>query len=203
MEATPAPWCRGDAFLKHLHPASPLFFGLSFLVSASTRTGVLLGFLSITACGLAFALARHQMLAILRRSRWLLLTMCVLFAWMTPGTWISWLPGITREGLVLAGENLARLLIAIATVAILLRLLPPPALVSGLRSLLAPLALLGDFRDRLAVRLMLTLDAVEAERGSERRLVTDSLMLPVAPMRIPDLVLVAVALAMTGLAVAT
>lgn len=187
--------------MKNLHPASALFFGLSFLVSASTRSGVFLGFLSLAACALAFALARTQFLSILRRSRWLLLTMCVLFAWMTPGTLISWLPGLTREGLVLAGENVARVLIAIATVAMLLRLLPPPALVSGLRSLLAPLAIPGDFRDRLAVRLMLTLDAVEAERGRESRTVATSLQLPLAPVRIPDLALGAVALAMMGLAI--
>lgn len=200
MEAAPAPWCRGNAFLKNLHPASALFFGLSFLVSASTRAGLVLGILSICACGIALVLAGRQFLTILRRSRWLLLTMCVLFAWMTPGTWIDALPGLTREGLVLAGENVARLLIAIATVATLLRLLPPPALVSGLRSLLAPLALLGDFRDRLAVRMMLTLEALEAEHRKESCPTADSLSLPVAPVRFPDMMLVTLALTMLGLA---
>lgn len=151
--------------MSSLHPASLILLGLAFLLAASTRSGVLLLLLCLASTGLAIGLARRQFRAIVRRSRWLLLTMVVLFGWMTLGTPVSGLPGATREGLFLAMENISRLLIAIAVVALLVGALSPPALVSGMRTLLAPLAPLGDFRDRLSVRLMLTLQEVEAARA--------------------------------------
>lgn len=119
--------------------------------------------------GFALGRARRHFLIILRRSRWLLLTMLMLFGWMTPGTAVPGLPMATREGLSLAAEHVARLLLAIATVSgAAPSRLSPAELVSGLRTLLAPLAPLGGFRDRLAVRLMLTLEEVEsARRGDE------------------------------------
>lgn len=151
--------------MSSLHPASLILLGFAFLLAASSRSGLLLLLLCLIAIGLASALARRHFAAILRRSRWLLLTMLVLFGWMTVGTPVPGLPGATREGLLLATDNIARLLVAIAVVALLLNRLPPPTLVSGLRTLLAPLAPLGDFRDRLSVRLMLTLQVVDAARS--------------------------------------
>jgi energy-coupling factor transporter transmembrane protein EcfT len=137
---------------------------------------------------MALIVSRAHLMRILRRSRWLLLSMLLLFGWMTPGTILPGVPGATQEGLLLAAENVARLMIAIATVSVLLAILAPEALVSGMRSLLVPLAGLGGFRDRLAVRLMLTLEAVEAaHQGSESYSATSTrLCLPVLPVRLAD-----------------
>ncbi len=169
--------------MSALHPASLILFGFAFLLAASTRSGTLLLLICLAVTGLTLSLARRHFARILRRSRWLLLTMLVLFGWMTLGTPVPGLPGATREGLVLATENIARLLIAIAVVALLVGRLAPAGLVSGLRSLLAPLAPLGDFRDRLAVRLMLTLQEVDAARsGAGARDV------PVARLELPTAV---------------
>ena len=151
--------------MKPLHPASLILLAFSFLLAASTRGGLVLLVLCLVTGGLALVAARRHFVAILRRSRWLLVTMLLLFGWMTLGTPVPGLPGATREGLLLAAENMARLLIAIAVVALLLRRLEPPALVSGLHMLLAPLAPLGNFRDRLSVRLMLTLRVVDTMRS--------------------------------------
>ena len=154
--------------MRPLHPASLILFGLAFLIAGSTRGGIGLGVIALGSAGFALGRARRHFLIILRRSRWLLLTMLMLFGWMTPGTAVPGLPMATREGLSLAAEHVARLLLAIATVSVLLSRLSPAELVSGLRTLLAPLAPLGGFRDRLAVRLMLTLEEVEsARRGDE------------------------------------
>lgn len=167
--------------MKALHPASQILLGAAFLLAASTRDGASLFWICLVTSGGALAYARRHALMILRRSRWLLLTMVVLFGWMTPGTPVAGLPAATDEGLRLAAESVARLLIAISVVAVLLNSLPPPALVAGLRSLLSPLACLGAFRDQLAVRLMLTLQAVEAvHRGGEGNIdAAPSLSLPV------------------------
>jgi hypothetical protein len=111
------------------------------------------------------AASRVHLFLLVRRSRWLLLTMLVLFGWMTPGTPLPGLPGATREGLLLAADNLERFLIALAVVALILKVLPPVRLVAGIRSLLAPLALLNLSRDRIAVRLALTMQEVESSRN--------------------------------------
>ncbi len=184
--------------MKALHPASVILLGISFLLFASTRSAPVLITLGGGSVMAAFFIARFHLLRILSRSRWLLLTMLVLFGWMTPGTALPYLPGATQEGLLLAADNLARLLLAIAIVSMLLSAMPPPALVSGMRTLLAPLAGLGGFRDRLAVRLILTLEAVDAARqgGEEGAAGANSLGLPVTPIGLADY---AAALCSTGL----
>lgn len=156
--------------MRHLHPASLILLGLAFLLAASTRSGMFVLLLGLSGSAFSYGLARPYFLAILRRSRWLLITMLLLFGWMTPGTPVPGVPFATQEGLMLAAESIARLLIAIATIAYLLSALTPPALVSGLRSLLAPFRLPGGFRDRLAVRMMLTLEEVETVRQRENDL---------------------------------
>jgi energy-coupling factor transport system permease protein len=115
----------------------------------------------------ALLAATSHLRLLLRRSRWLLLTMLVMFGWLTPGTPMQFIPGATQEGLLLAVDNLARLLVALCTVALILKALSPPELVAGIRSLLAPFALLNISRDRIAVRLALTLNEVEASRNAE------------------------------------
>lgn len=147
--------------------------------------------------GLGFSLAAlvvatsHSRL-LLRRSRWLLLTMLVMFGWLTPGTPLPVIPGASREGLLLAAENIARLLIALSVVALILKTLSASELVAGLRSLLAPLAVLKISRDRIAVRLALTLNEVEASRNSESSeagLVATTLALPASALGATDCLL--------------
>jgi hypothetical protein len=122
-----------------------------------------------------------------------------MFGWMTPGTPLPLAPGATHEGLLLAAENLARLLIALSVVALILEALPAPALVAGMRSLLAPLALLNISRDRIAVRLALTLNEVEASRSgpnTDSRPFADSLGLPASVAGAMDVVLCVTAAAL-------
>lgn len=151
------------------HPASLILFCTALLVAASSREGGQLAIACSTLITLALVAAREHFLKLVRRSRWLLLTIVILFGWLTPGTPLAMLPGASVEGLHLAATNLAYLLIAISVVAGLLAFLPPPQLVAGLRSLLAPFARFNVSPDRIAVRLALTLEQVEASRRGERR----------------------------------
>jgi hypothetical protein len=64
--------------------------------------------LALGSAGFALVRARRHFLIILRRSRWLLLTMLVLFGWMTPGTAVPGLPMATQEGLSAGGESMSR-----------------------------------------------------------------------------------------------
>lgn len=153
--------------MKRPHPASLILLGLAALVAVSSRGGMVLFLGTSGLAATALITAMSHMRLLLRRSRWLLLTMLVMFGWFTPGTPLSGVPGASQEGLRLAADSLARLLVALSVVALILRALPAPELVAGMRSLLTPLALLKISRDRIAVRLALTLSEVEASRSGD------------------------------------
>ena len=167
--------------MRHPHPLSLILLGGAVLLAATSRDGI---FLYLGCSGLVLAAliaAKSDLRLLVRRSRWLLLTMLVMFGWLTPGTPLPGIPGASQEGLQLAADNLARFFVALATLAMLLKALDAPKLVAGLRSLLAPLALLGFSRDRIAVRLALTLQEVEASRnarGTPAATMAGSLILP-------------------------
>lgn len=185
------------------HPASLILLGLAALVAASSRDGTPLFLSGLVLTLLALAVSGRHMRLLLRRSRWLLLAMLVMFGWLTPGTPLANIPGASLEGLLLAADNVARLLIALATVALILKALPVPELVAGMRSLMAPLVVFGIPRDRIAVRLALTLNAVETSRKSEsleRGYMVSSLILPAPTPGIADLLALGLAgaLALAG-----
>lgn len=178
------------------HPATLILLGLAVLLAASSRDGMLLFLPSLGLLLLSLLAARLHLFLLIRRSRWLLLTMLIMFGWLTPGTPLPGIPAATQEGILLAAESLARLLVAISIVALILKVLPPAELVAGMRSLLAPLALLGISRDRIAVRLALTLEEVEASRGGQdggSAAVPATLSLPAAAFGATDSVLVVLA----------
>ncbi len=182
--------------MKRPHPASLILLGLAVLLAASSRDGIslLLGSLGLASAALIGAASHLRLL--LRRSRWLLLTMLVMFGWFTPGTPLATLPGASQEGLLLAMDNLARLLVALSIVALLLRALSAAELVAGIRSLLSPLAWLSVSRDRIAVRLALTLNEVESSRvgvSSEPARAETGLTLPASSFGIVDSILGALA----------
>lgn len=138
-------WLVGVALVQRLPPSlSPVMAGLAAV--------------------LALLLARERSLRLLRRIRFLLLAILVLFAWFTPGEALLMdLPRVspTREGLRLALDHAARLLTVVAAVAVLLERLPVSRLVGGLYALSRPFGVIGLSAERLAVRLMLILRHVE------------------------------------------
>lgn len=182
--------------MKHPYSASAILLGLATVLAASSREAHPLLLASLVLILAAVITARRHFGLLFRRSRWLLLTLVILFGWLTPGTPLPGVPGASQEGLLLAAENLGRLLIALAVVAMLLTALTPAELVAGLRSLLAPLSLLGISRDRIAVRLALTLEEVEASRQGRRddpEGMAATLSLPAARYGVADFLLIALA----------
>jgi energy-coupling factor transport system permease protein len=108
--------------------------------------------------------AAPEALRLIRRTRWLLLTVAVLFVVATPGERLPGLAGTTGlsiDGLVSAAEHVLRLLLLLTTLAWLLRALRQDGLIDGLHCLFQPL---GRRRDRLVVRLLLALQHVETEQ---------------------------------------
>lgn len=147
------------------HPATLLvaWAGFACLLPLASLP-VLLGLL-VAALAAALLLARRRALSLLRRARWLLLSIGVLFAFATPGLAVPGWPGrlgLTQDGLLLAGDHLARLLILLTSLAVLHEHLHTGGLLTGLHALLAPLR---ERRERIVVRLMLVIEFIERGGG--------------------------------------
>src|SRR3990172_7835371 len=112
----------------------------------------------------AFVISRHKFILLLRRTRWIMLSLLLIYAYSTPGQPLSDALGMfspSREGLVDGVLQLTRLLAALAGLAILLDRLHRQQLIAGLYTLFAPLQWIGLSRERFAVRLALTLHYAE------------------------------------------
>lgn len=110
-------------------------------------------------------LAGARTVQLIRRVRFLMLVLIVLFAFFTPGEILIPLLGKaspTLEGGMLAINHGVRLLVVVMLVAVLLQRTSESILVSGLVALVTPFAPLGMSVDRFAVRLLLVLRYVES-----------------------------------------
>jgi energy-coupling factor transport system permease protein len=123
-------------------------------------------FLPILAAVLIFVALKahsHRMLGLLRRTRWILVSLLVIYAFLTPGdaVWSLPFPSPTREGLQDGLMQLSRLLCVLAGLSILLTSLSQERLISGLYIFSYPLRYIGVSSERIAVRLALTLRYAE------------------------------------------
>jgi energy-coupling factor transporter transmembrane protein EcfT len=160
------------------HPAAQIITWCFLVV---TMQALSLGVLMITA-GLillgTLAISGHKFIQLLRRTRWIMLSLLMVYAYSTPGQPV--LDGFgmfspSREGLADGMLQLTRLLAALAGLAILLDRLHRQQLIAGLYTLFAPLRLIGVSRERVAVRLALTLHYAEAAMLRESNTWQDNL----------------------------
>lgn len=154
------------------HPSVRLTLWGAATVYAQTLDGAPLATVAAVVLAVSAVVAPRRLYVLLRRARWLLLSIGLLFAFATPGEVL--LPALgpaapTYEGVQLAGTHLGRLAIVLALVAALMRFAQPEELVSALHGLLRPLTILGLPRDRIALRLMLVLRYVDEQARSQRR----------------------------------
>ena len=127
---------------------------------------------------LALLLSVRKLMQLLRRTRWIMLSLLLIYAYSTPGQPLLDVLGIlspSREGLDEGVLQLTRLLATLAGLAILLDRLHRQQLIAGLYTLLAPLQLIGVSRERVAVRLALTLHYAEVAMLRETRTWQDDL----------------------------
>ena len=190
------------------HPAVQILVWMLLALLAQRLQPFALLVLSTVLFGLALRLCRKQLLSLLRRTRWILFSLLLVYAYTTPGTAL-WAPfGVaspTREGLLDGLLQLGRLVSVLSGLAILLELLPQTQLISGLYSLAYPLRWLGLSRERIAVRLALTLEYAESamrDTASDWRSTINAAMQPsadrtehielrVQPFRVVDILLLA------------
>lgn len=146
------------------HPATLLFAWGILVALLQPAPAMVLGWIAAGVLSLALIFARRRTLVLLRRTRWLFLSIMLLFALATPGQRLPGTAGdmgITRDGLLFAAEHVLRLLLFLTSLAVVHERLGTPGMMAGLHWLLAPLARWRTLRERIVVRLMLVLDHVE------------------------------------------
>lgn len=161
-----------------MHPASRI---LIYLLVALAIPGLLSFMLPLL---LIIALATdslRQPWRLIWRTRWLLLVLFLGYAYSLPGEpALVWLGAVspTQEGLARGGLQAVRLLVLLLWLDVLVLRLPTAALMAGVFTLLRPMAWLGLGVERVALRLGLTLRAIEGlerGRGNLRRLFGEEL----------------------------
>jgi energy-coupling factor transporter transmembrane protein EcfT len=128
-----------------------------------------MGMLVIVAAFVLYPVLCRRMLV---RSRWLMLTLLLIFSFTTPGEYVrGWSSGIapTYEGIGMGLLQAGRLTVMLAGLALLLGSTGREALMSGIYLLMQPLQVLGISPARFAVRLWLTLHYVEQAPEKTRR----------------------------------
>ena len=147
------------------HPAALILLWACFTIIMQSLPADGLLFAGAPLLVIACMLSPAHFFTLLRRTRWIMLSLLLIYAYATPGeaVWI-WLAQFspTREGLLDGLLQLCRLSFALAGLTILLGLLPQQQLVGGLYTLAYPLRYVGLSRERVAVRLALTLHYAES-----------------------------------------
>jgi energy-coupling factor transport system permease protein len=147
------------------HPAVQILIWMLLALLAQRLQALALLAMTAVLFVAALRLNAEQLLSLVRRTRWILFSLLLIYAYSTPGTAL-WEPlGVaspTREGLLDGLLQLGRLLSVLSGLAILLVLLSQAQLISGLYSLAYPLRWFGLSRERIAVRLALTLEYAES-----------------------------------------
>jgi len=146
------------------HPATQILIWCLLVVALQKLAFSALMFVAVIVILLALLVATHKLLQLFRRTRWIMFSLLLIYAYSTPGQ--AWFEGFgmlspTYEGLQDGSLQLLRLLTALASLAILLTRLPRQQLIAGLYTLFAPLQWLRLSRARVAVRLALTLQYAE------------------------------------------
>ncbi len=161
-----------------MHPVIKI---VSFLVIALflARAGLysvlltLIFLLSFYLGGIRFSLV--PVWQMLRRMRWLFISILVTYLWFTPG--VPLIPSLeayspTVEGAASGLLRVAALFLIVTLVSLLLQTTTREELVGAIRWLATPLALLRVDRERLALRIILILDSVDIIQELLRQQIT-------------------------------
>lgn len=154
---------------QSLNPATLLAVWMLVLLLAMNLTLPYGVYAAVIAAIVASTCAPLHFHRLLKRSRWLLLSVALIFLVMTPGVALVSIAGVSApsaDGLRAAIDQIGRLVLALAMLALLLGQMDLNELVAGLRQLLIVLHLPGIDPDRAALRLSLTLHRLE--QGSQR-----------------------------------
>lgn len=147
-----------------MHPVIKILYFLLTLLLLSFLSNSILWLFCILLVACAAKLNFKKFSRMIQRTKWLFISILLIYAFTTPGEYIPQFPAgfaPTYEGCSLGFLQIAKLLIALAALNILFATSTIENLMAGLYVLLSPLKLLGFNTERFTARLLLTLDYVE------------------------------------------
>ncbi len=148
------------------HPAAQILVWVLLVAAIQAQLPVVLLVTTVLVVLCALRWAKQKFIQLLSRTRWVMMSLLLIYAYSTPGDSLLSALGMfdpSREGLSEGMLQLARLIDALAGLAILLERMQHKQLIAGLYTLFIPLQWLGFSRERFAVRLALTLQYAELE----------------------------------------
>lgn len=149
---------------------------LAILVQLLAWRGLLV--LSAMLIVLLVVLRVVSLFRVLRRARWLLLSLLLIYAFATPGEYwmgfpLPWQP--TYEGMLAGVLQATRVVLMLAGLALLLATTTREQLIAGVYMLLRPMQVVGVAPERFAARLWLTLHYVEQAPLPQRHMMHELL----------------------------
>lgn len=148
------------------HPATKILLWLGFAIAVQGLGREFLALISVAAATLLLAARPVGIFHMVRRARWLLLSLLLIYAFATPGDALFPALGTfspSLQGLQGGGLQAWRLLLLLLALGWLLQSCPRDSLLSGLYVLMRPFRAVGLDADRVAVRLWLTLQYAEQQ----------------------------------------
>lgn len=151
-------------WLSRFHPFTYLCVWFGFVLAVQTSPAHRLPVFVAVALLLALQTDFRRWLKLVRRTRWITLSLLLVFGYATPGValwdaWGVWSP--TYQGLEEGLIQLGRIHCALAALSAVLSVLTVPQLMAGLYVMAFPLKYILISRERLVVRLALTLEYAE------------------------------------------
>ena len=154
-----------------MHPLIKILLFIFIVLLMSFLRELYLWPMCLVLCFYATFLVSGNFIRVVKRMKWLFFSIFIIYAFSTPGEYVSSMPSSiapTIEGCVLSSLQVAKLLIALATLNILFATSTKEQLMSGLHLLLSPLSLFRLNITKFTARLLLTLDYVEALAADEK-----------------------------------
>lgn len=159
----------------HIQVKFLMLLGLAFLTASISVAGLLTVFVAMVIC--ALLLSRITFFAMLKRVKWLLLMMLLIYAYSTPGEYLLYWLFETRptyEGVLLGVMQAVRLVTMLAGLSCVIASTSRSALVGGLYQLAKLLSWVKLEPQQFALRVGLTLHYVEAhQHGQSQRPIRD------------------------------
>lgn len=173
-----------------IHPAARIMVYVLLALLVPLLPAVVIPWLTLTVLVIDWP-RRRFLLRLLRRTRWLFLLLFLSYAWTLPGEplWSApaWLTP-TVEGFEAGLLQATRLLLLLSLLDFWVLALEADPLLTGLLTLIGPLHRLGVDAERIAVRLALTLRAMENPPGFREAMAILSQssypLLPAEPVRL-------------------
>lgn len=147
-----------------LHPSIKILSVIMLAIAVNAADSRALLIIAVILAALLIRYRGRIFWTMLRRIRWILLSLLLIFAFTTPGEYLAqwpWAWAPTYEGLNAGAMQLARLCIMLGGLSLLLATSVREDLIVGFYLLLKPLHRLGLNAERFAARLWLTLHYVE------------------------------------------